>query len=188
VYLELIHAERANLENPMPLSKRTSAAVVAVLGLIMAAVAFAGPASAAPYSDQSRVSVSTQTPAAGSTITLTGTGFGANETVINTLDGTTLASARTDAAGNFSVRITLPAGVTGAHTILSTGATSGHVASIVLTIGAASAASGLVNTGTGTGGLAFTGAAVIGIVALGGLFLAGGFAMVLAGRRRKVLA
>ena len=170
----------------MPRSKRTSAALVAVLGLIMTAVAFAGPASAAPYVDQARISASTQTPAAGSSFTLTGSGFGANETVVNTLDGITLASARTDASGNFSVTIKLPAGVTGTRTILSRGVVSGHTATISIRIGAANAASGVV-TG-GSGGLARTGAAVIGIGALGGLLLFGGGAMVLAGRRRKVLA
>jgi hypothetical protein len=158
-------------------------AVVAVL--VSAALSFAASADAAPYHKQPKLSVSTTTPAVGATITVTGTDYGANETVELTLHTAvyTLGSAHTDASGGFTTSVTLPAGVSGTHTLVGTGMTSGGVASVTLVIGG----SGTGGTGgsNGGGGLSNTGAAVIGVGALGiTLLIAGGF-MLVAGRRRK---
>ena len=167
--------------------KRPRVALVAVFGLIVAAVAFAGPANAAPYSNQTTSSVSNQTPAAGSSFTLSGSGFGANEDVSNVLHSLpyTLTPARSNVSGNFSVTVTLPAGVTGVHTIVSTGATTGHVSTVTITIGGAASAGAFTTGGTK---LAFTGAAVTGIGGLALLLIVGGGVMLFAGRRRTVSA
>jgi hypothetical protein len=132
--------------------------------------------------------VSNQNPAAGGTITFSGSGFLPGETITITLDnGTTFPSVVANAAGAFSTTITLSAGLSGTHTLTATGTTSGRTSSTTIQVAAASANAG-VTPSTSTGGLAFTGAAVVGIGALGALLLVGGAAMVLAGRRRKVNA
>ncbi|MHB8188202.1 MAG: hypothetical protein ACYDDU_19470 [Dermatophilaceae bacterium] len=166
--------------------KRPHAALIAVFGMIIAAVAFAGPANAAPYTNPATSSVSNQTPAAGSSFTLSGSGFGANEDVANVLHSLpyTLTPARSNASGNFSVTVTLPAGVTGVHTIVSTGATTGRTATVTITIGGVTT-SGAVTTG---GGLAFTGADVIGIGGLAMLLILGGSVLLFAGRRRTAVS
>ena len=169
----------------MPSMKRPQAALIAVFALFVAAVAFAGPANAAPYTSQATCSVSDQTPAAGSSLTLSCSGFGANETVNITLHShgvTVLAPGATNASGAFSTTVTLPAGVTGTHTLTAVGATSGRTASVSITIGAVTSAGG--PTG---GGLPFTGAAVMGISSLAVLLLLGGVLMVFTSRRRRTV-
>lgn len=99
----------------MPANKRLRAPLIAMFGVIMAAVTFAGPAIAAD---------SVYPPAAG----------------VQVLGASASSNVKVAAAG------------TSAPT---------------------------------NSGLAFTGANAIGIVALGGLLLVGGGAMVLAGKRRK---
>jgi hypothetical protein len=171
-------------------------ALIAVFGVIVAVVALASPASAAPYGSQPTCSVSDQTPGEGGSFTLSGSGFGANENISDVLHSvpSTLAPAATDASGNFAVTVALPMGFTGVHTISSTGATSGRVATVTITIGgtttnaaAGTTAAGTTAAGTtaATGGLAFTGADVAGIGALAVLLLLGGVLMVFASRRRR---
>jgi len=166
----------------MPTSKRLSTPLIVMFAAIIAMVAFAGPASAVPYTTTPATSVSNQTPAAGSSLTFCGTGFLAGETVAITLDnGTTYPSVVANSSGAFCSTIVLGATLTGTHTLTATGVTSGATSSQRIVIAGVSA-------DTGTTGLAFTGAAVIGIGALGGLLLVGGAALVLAGRRRRVHA
>jgi hypothetical protein len=161
-----------------------------MFGVILAMVAFATPANAAPYTTQPTTSVSNQSPTAGGTITFSGSGFLPGETIAITLDnGTTFPSVVANASGAFSTTITLSAGLSGTHTLTATGTTSGRTSSTTIQVAAASANAGVApSTGASTGGLAFTGAAVVGIGALGALLLVGGAAMVLASRRRKVNA
>jgi len=162
--------------------KRLRAPLVVMLGVFMTVAAFAGPASAAPYTTQPTVSVSDQTPAAGSSITFCGQGFLPGETVTIVLDeNTEYPSAVADTSGAFCTTIVLGASLTGTHTLTATGLTSGRTASIEINILG-------VTANAAPTGLAFTGAAVIGIGALGGLLLVGGAMMVFAGRRRKVNA
>jgi hypothetical protein len=169
----------------MPTSRRLSAPLIVMFGVIIAMVAFAGPAGAAPYTTAPTTSVSDQTPAAGSSVTFCGSGFQAGETVAITLDtGTEYPSVVADTSGAFCTTIVLGASLSGTHTLTATGATSGATSSTTITVAGASANAGT----TTTGGLAFTGAAVIGIGALGGLLLVGGAALVVAGRRRKANA
>jgi hypothetical protein len=172
--------------------KRLHAPLILMFGVILAMVAFATPANAAPYTTQPTTSVSNQSPTAGGTITFSGSGFLPGETIAITLDnGTTFPSVVANASGAFSTTITLSAGLSGTHTLTATGTTSGRTSSTTIQVAAASANAGVVpNTGVtpSSGGLAFTGAAVVGIGALGALLLVGGAAMVLASRRRKVNA
>jgi hypothetical protein len=152
-----------------------------MFGVIIAMVAFAGPAHAA-YGDQPTTSVSDQTPVAGSSLTFCGSGFQPGETVTIALDnGTNYPSVTADAAGDFCTTIVLGASLSGTHTLTATGTTSGITSTTTIQVAGVSATAGT----TPSGGLAFTGAAVIGIGALGGLLLVGGAAMVVAGRRRK---
>jgi hypothetical protein len=164
-------------------SKRPLRALIAVFGVIVAVAAFAGPASALdpPYPPAGQTgTVSDQTPGEGDSFMLGGSGFDANEKIANVLhsDPYTLAPAVANASGNFSVSVTLPAGTTGVHTIVSTGATSGHTSTVTITIGGTGAAD--------DDSLAATGATVISIGSLALLLLVGGVLMVFSSRRRKV--
>jgi subtilisin family serine protease len=61
----------------------------------------------------------------GSTVTVSGHGFAANEGVMITFDGDSVGSATADGNGSFSTSITVPGGSTqGFHTISALGATS----------------------------------------------------------------
>jgi hypothetical protein len=161
-------------------SRRFTAALVGLVALILGAAAFSGSALAAPYVNAATVSVSNQNPSEGGSLGVTCAGFTGGEQVGITLGAQTdLASGTADASGSFNTTVTLPQGVTGQHTIVCAGA-AGETASLTITIGAA--------TTGGGGGLSNTGVAVVGIGALGLALLAGGGAMLLAGKRRKVSA
>ena len=166
----------------MQTKRRLGAPLIVMFGVIIALVAFAVPANAAePYTHQPTVSVSNQSPAAGSSVQFCGTGFQSGETVTIALDnGTTFPSVVADSSGAFCTTLVLGATLSGTHTITAKGVTSGDTASVTIVVAAASA-SGIPTTG----GLAFTGANAMGIGALGALLLAGGAALVLSGRRRK---
>ena len=166
----------------MSTRRRLGAPLIVLFGVIMAVVAFAGPASAVGYANQTVVTVSNQTPKAGSSLTFCGSGFQPGETVTIALDnGTTYPSAVADSSGAFCTTLVLGASLTGTHTITATG-TSGATASVQIVVAGVSASA----NPPAAAGLAFTGAAVLGIGSLGALLLVGGAALVLAGRRRKV--
>jgi hypothetical protein len=162
---------------------RLGASLTVIIGMIIAMVAFSGPANAA-YGTQPTTSVSDQTPAAGSSLTFCGSGFQPGETVTITLDnGTKYPSVTADAAGHFCTTIVLGASLSGTHTLTATGTTSGITSSTTIKVLAVGA-----NAAPTTSGLAFTGATAIGIGALGGLVLVGGGMILFATRRRKVNA
>ena len=163
----------------MPSSKRFTAPLIVMFGVIIALVAFAGPANAYPPGTLPTTSVSNQTPVAGSSVTFCGSGFQPGETVAITLGTTAQPSVVADASGAFCTTVVLGATLTGTQTLTATGLTSGATSSLTIRIAGASAGT------TPSGGLAFTGAAVIGIGALGGLLLIGGATLMLASRRRK---
>jgi hypothetical protein len=167
----------------MPTSRRLSMPLIVMFGLIIAVVAFAGPANADYSRPHATVSVSNQAPAAGSSITFCGSGFAAGEKVTVALDnGTQFPSVFANASGAFCEALVLGVNLEGAHTITATGVTSGRTSSIKIQVAGVGASAG---TTAAASGLAFTGASVIGISALGGLLLVGGGLMLLAGRRRK---
>lgn len=164
-------------------TRRFGAAVAAVIAAMLAVMALAPSSGAAPYSGQATLSVNNQNPAVGGSFDESGSGFGANEEVSNTLHTApfALTSAHTNANGDFSVTLTLPAGVSGSHTIVATGLTSGKTATISIIIGSTATGSG----SSGGGGLASTGVAVLGIAGLGVVLLVGGGVMLMTGKRRK---
>jgi hypothetical protein len=167
----------------MRTKSRLGAPLIVFFGVIIAMVAFSGPANAA-YGDQPTTSVSDQTPAAGSSLTFCGSGFQSGETVTITLDNSTkYPSVTADAAGDFCTTIVLGASLSGTHTLTATGTTSGITSSTTIKVLAVGA-----NAAPTTSGLAFTGATAIGIGALGGLVLVGGGMILFATRRRKVNA
>jgi hypothetical protein len=163
----------------MSTRRRLSGPFILMFSVIIAVVAFAVPANAAPYTTQPTTSVSNQAPTAGSSVTFCGQGFQAGETVAIALDnGTSFPSVTADGSGAFCTTVVLGVSLTGTHALTATGATSGRTSSTTIKVLGVSA----------SGGLAFTGAEVIGIGALGGLLLISGAIMVFAGRRRKANA
>ena len=168
----------------MPITKRPNRAIIAVLGVMIAVVAFANPANAdTPYSHSAATSVSDQTPAAGSSLKFCGTGFQPGETVTIALEnGTKFPSAVADASGAFCATLVLGVSLNGAHTITGTGTTSGATSSTQIQVAGVSANA----SPSAVGNLAFTGAAVLGIGALALLLLVGGGLLLFLSRRRKV--
>ena len=167
----------------MPTKRRLGAPLILMFGVIIALVALAAPANAGDYAHHRRVSVSNETPTAGSSVQFCGIGFQSLKTVtIGWDNGTTDSSAVADSSGNFCSIIVLGADLTGRHTIRAREATSGATASATIVVPGVSANA----TPPAAAGLAFTGAAVLGIGSLGALLLVGGAALALAGRRRKV--
>jgi LPXTG-motif cell wall-anchored protein len=178
-------------------------------GLALAVLAiFTVPAAAQAY---------VPTPPAGVTVTASGTvtvtfsGFAANEPVSFTLTGEFAASATfgsvvtavetspafvkdANAAGSVPVTVTLPANATGTYTLSATGLDSGALANTTITVVSDGSGSG-TGTGTGTtgstGGLPNTGAMdpTLGIWAGGGLLALGAaFVIVLTVVRRQKAA
>lgn len=171
-----------------------------MFAVIMAGLAFASPADAAPYTNEATTSVSSQTPTAGSRVKFCGLGFLPGERVNIILDqsrgshGTRYPSVvAKGASGEFCTTIVLGANLIGAHSLTATGTTSGRTSTTKIrvlsrrhedvSVLGASASAGTASAGTG--GLAFTGADAIATGALGGLLLLGGGAMVFVGKRRK---
>lgn len=177
-----------------------------MFAVIMAGLAFASPADAAPYTNEATTSVSSQTPTAGSRVKFCGLGFLPGERVNIILDqsrgshgshGTHYPSVvAKGASGEFCTTIVLGANFIGAHTLTATGTTSGRTSTTKIrvlsrrhedvSVLGASASAGTASAGTG--GLAFTGADAIATGALGGQLLLGGGAMVLVGKRRRANA
>jgi hypothetical protein len=196
----------------MPTSKRPFASLIVILGMIIAMMAFAGPATAVPYVTTPSISVSTQTPRMGAKIRLCGRGYRSHQTVKVTLDRRIfLAYLPTNSAGAFCATVKLPNRVAGGHRIWAVAYKKSasvwirilqpgvRVAGVSLSAGGTTTG-GTTTGGTTTGGttasggtstsgqLAFTGAAVVGAGALGGLLLVGGGLILVTGRRRKTTA
>ncbi|HYO19750.1 MAG TPA: hypothetical protein VES02_13920 [Dermatophilaceae bacterium] len=192
----------------MPNSRRRFAPLIVIFGMIFAMMAFAGPATAAPYVRTPSISVSTQTPRMGAKIRLCGRGFRSHQTVKITLDRRIfLAYLPTNSAGAFCATVKLPKRIAGGHRIWAVAYKKSASAWIrilqpgVRVAGASLGTDGTASGGTSTSGgtttsggtstrgqLAFTGATVIGIGALGGLLLTGGGLLLLSGKRRKARA
>ena len=109
----------------MSTKRRLGAPLILMFGVIIALVAFAAPANAGDYAHHRRVSVSNETPTAGSSVQFCGIGFQSLKTVtIGWDNGTTSPSAVADSSGNFCSIIVLGADLTGTHTITAREATS----------------------------------------------------------------
>ena len=72
-----------------------------------------------------------------STVTVTGTNFGKNESVGVTFNGQPVATATTDRTGAFTVTFAVPDVPNGPYPVVATGATSGDVATGTFTVGPA---------------------------------------------------
>ena len=181
----------------MPTKRRLGAPLILMFGVIIALVAFAAPANAWPYPSPSHrhhptVSVSHERARAGDRVQCRGTGFQPGETVTIGSDNHRVgqrhhySSAVADSSGAIFSTVVLEANFTGTQTITVTGTTSGAAASVPIVVAANASPPAAAASPPAAAGLAFTGAAVLGIGSLGGLLLVGGAALVLAGRRRKV--
>jgi hypothetical protein len=116
----------------MPTIKRTRA-FLAVFAVIIAVVAFAGPASAEPYTHKPTISVSSEHPKAGSRLTVCGWELTGKRVTITLDHHITLVSVVVNHSGHFCTTIWLPDNVTGKHLIVAEGA-EGHSASALIHI------------------------------------------------------
>jgi titin len=115
---------------------------------------------------------------ANQAVTLSGSGYAAHTAVQIVVYSTpqVLTTVTTDGTGAFSTSVTLPAGLTGAHTLVAGGVgPDGAYRYLTLSVTAAAAA-----------GLPVTGAAVPKLVAAALVVLAIGFVLVRVTRRRSV--
>lgn len=118
-----------------------------------------------------------------------GDGFLSHDVVKLTLHTTTynLTTAHANAAGTFGVTFTLPAGVTGTHTITATGtggAPSDSASTQILISALGTAGTGGNNNGTG--GLSSTGVAILSLGVIALALIVGGSIFVFGGRRKRV--
>jgi outer membrane protein assembly factor BamB len=98
---------------------------VAAVGMVLAVGVFAAPAAAVTTSITLKPSAGPPT----SKVTVTGTGFGASETVAVDFSGTQVATATTSATGTFSTTFTVPKpALPGSHPVTTTGQASGRSA------------------------------------------------------------
>jgi hypothetical protein len=75
------------------------------------------------------LTISPTSGAAGTAVSVNGSGFGASEQVTLALDGTNAFSVTSDGSGNFGTSLTLPStSALGTHTISAAGVGSGHTA------------------------------------------------------------
>jgi hypothetical protein len=153
------------------------AAVGAALAAMLLVATGASAQSTAPApGGVGGVHVTNPHPHAGGSITVSGTKCTPGATVTVKLDGsTTLGSGTTDSSGAYSIPVTIPSSTSPGH----------HTISVV---GGNCAGSGVLGievlAPSGSGNLAGTGVAVVGIGAVGVVLLIGGGLMLLAGRRR----
>lgn len=140
--------------------------------------------------DEAVILLSDSEVMAGESLTVTGSGFGANEQVKLVLhsDPVSLTTVNADAQGGFSQVVTIPANTAaGKHEIVATGTDSDRSASANVKVTVTSGGNnGSGNNGTGNGSgndLSFTGAQVGGLVLTAILALAAGVVLVSIRRR-----
>lgn len=161
--------------------------IAVVTGLLMCGlVALGGNAVAAPYVHAASCAVSDGTPDIGGTVGVTGHDFGANDSVSITLQpgAINLASTSSNASGDVSTTVSLPANVAGTHTLVLLDAATSQSATCSINIGG-SGTGGESSGGSSGGGLSATGVAVASILVVGLGLLVGGAVLLVSGRRRK---
>lgn len=176
------------------MARRVRARIVGRLlaGTLLALGAVAiGPtaANAGPYppSQCAALSVSTTTPYAGETMTVSGTGYTAGEQVTVELHSTArdVGTATVRADGSFTTQITIPKDMSGRHLLsVAGGDPACTVGPITLDI-QASAALGEQIGPNGGGGLSSTGVQIALLLALAALALVAGIALTRAGREKR---
>jgi hypothetical protein len=189
-----VHGGRATMHSFVNSSARRFVGLIAALLLTAAAVvvltSLRSTASADPYPPSVGCSLSVSSSSGGS-LTLTGSGYGANQTLSITADGASLGSVTTDSTGAFQTTVQVPSSggsqtivVGSSSTSCSTSTTSGVAAERNSRSSNSASGSGS-SSGSGTGGLASTGVKVLAISTLGALLIAGGLLVTFAGRRRR---
>lgn len=164
---------------------------LAAVGLSVAALATVGAAGSASAAGcqggypaaQCSASVSATVISAGHTMTFSGSGFSAGETVKASVNGMVVGTYTANASGFVSGSYVVPANFKpGRYTMTLTGATSGRVLKVSFTVVPAVANAGVVGNG---GSLAYTGAEVGGLATGGAVLIVGGAAALVAARRRR---
>lgn len=147
-------------------------------------------ANAGPYppTQCATLSVSTTTPYAGETMTVSGTGFTPGEQVTLELHSTArdVGTATVQADGSFTTQITIPKDVSGRHLLSVVGGDPAcTVAPIALDIQASAALGEQLGPNGGGGGLSSTGVQIALLLALAALALVAGIALTRAGREKR---
>jgi hypothetical protein len=175
------------------------------LAVSVAGLALAGPAASAGAAPAASVldypakicptlSVSTTTPLAGASFTVSGVNFAPNAKIRLELDTKVdvLATVTSDANGAFATSVKMPAGVLGNHDIVAVGGDTGVAGcpadpAQVLHVGTAGAGAvaGGGSGGSSSGGTAFTGVDVLGLVGAALALLVGGVLLNRGGKRRR---
>lgn len=129
-------------------------------------------------------SVGSSTVTAGGTLHVDGEGFAPNSSVSVYLNGTLLGTATANAAGVFSLTVTVPASFAASSYQLTLVGTNpnGTARQLTSTITVVAAAA---QNQTTTGGLPFTGAEIAGMSVAGAALVGGGVVMLVATRRRR---
>jgi hypothetical protein len=170
------------------------ALAIASAGLVIAAPAASADAVAYPPTTCATVAVSTTTPLAGSSFTVTGSNFTPNIALTIELHTKTyvLGHVTTSATGAFSITVNLPAGVLGNHLVVAVGdaavASCPPDPSQIIDVQAAGESTGVAGGGGGGGGgTAFTGVDVLLLVVVAAVLIVGGFALNRGGGKRRRL-
>jgi len=141
----------------MSVTKRLITALVALGAMLVAGLAAAVSSTAAPYAHHVTCSVNVSNPSEGGTITIQCTGGHHNVDLTITLHSkpVPLGTVTTDASGNATTSVTLPAGITGHHTLIISDPRGGSSA-IPLTIGGSGTAGQATNTASQSSGSALS--------------------------------
>ena len=171
----------------MTMSTRVARALLP-LGVLLAFVVVARPASAQYDESDGALQVSDTTVRPGQAVTVTGHGFDDGSEIIVMLLSTPRELGRTtaNADGDFTIDIRIPSDVTGTHTIRAEGTApdgSSRVLAIPITIENTAATGGASGGGSG-GGLALTGGNVLTLTVIGAAFVLVGAGVVTQVRRR----
>lgn len=158
---------------------------VAMAGFVL--VGPAANATAYPPTTCPALSVSTTTPLAGESIVVSGTNFTPNTTIRIELHTavTVLATVKSSAAGTFTTTVTLPAGVTGSHTIVAVGGGTEGCPASPITIGIQTGPSSTSTGGPPNGPPAFTGVDVLLLLLAAAVLLGAGIMFNRGGKRRR---
>jgi hypothetical protein len=116
-------------------------AIAAATGLLL--LVLAAQAAIAQYTPTGSLTLSTDHPAPGAIVTVSGTGFAIDSNVYVTLESQPLllATVTANASGDFAVDVTIPASYSGQHTLAATGTDpqgSERVLTSTIQVGAAS--------------------------------------------------
>jgi LPXTG-motif cell wall-anchored protein len=109
----------------MSATQRLRVSLIGVLGVIVAVVGFAGPATAAPYTHHHpTTSVSNSHPTAGSSITFCGAGFRPGERVTITIGHSRYSSVTASSSGGWCTSVALSSRLSGNVKLTATSTTS----------------------------------------------------------------